>query len=85
MLFLNFGRSQTHGFTSSIQGRRARVCIGGESIANAFNPIGSDIEKPKLLSPTQIGEFKAEGALPIPSLIPPAVLYKWQNQFRAPY
>ena len=83
MLFLNFGRSQAHGFTSSIQGRRARVCIGGVSIANAFNPIGSDIEKPKLLSPTQIGEFKAEGALPIPSLIPPAVLYKWQNQFRA--
>ena len=36
-----------------------------------------------LLSPAQLDEFKAEGALPIPGLVPPDVLGGWQDQVRA--
>ena len=36
-----------------------------------------------LLSSAQLDEFKAEGVLPIPGLIPPYVLDGWQDQMRA--
>ena len=83
MLSPNFWSLTSTHFYLIIKGRCAKICISSESIANTFNPIGSDIKEPNLLSPTQIEEFKAEGVLPIPSLIPPTVLAKWQNQFRA--
>ena len=35
-----------------------------------------------LLSPAQLDEFKAEGALAIPGLIPPDVLKGWRDQIR---
>jgi len=35
------------------------------------------------LSPAQLDEFKAEGALPIPGLIPADILAGWQDQMRA--
>ena len=41
------------------------------------------ITYPSRLSTAQIEEFKAEGALPLPGLIPPDVLAGWQDQFRA--
>ena len=40
---------------------------------------GSDM----LLSPEQLKEFKAEGTLPIPGLVPPDVLEGWRDQVRA--
>ena len=36
-----------------------------------------------LLSPAQLDEFKAEGVLAIPGLVPPDVLEGWQDQMRA--
>ena len=36
-----------------------------------------------LLSPAQLEEFKAEGTLPIPGLVPPDVLEGWRDQVRA--
>lgn len=41
------------------------------------------ITYPSRLSTAQIEEFKAEGALQLPGLIPPDVLVGWQDQFRA--
>ena len=43
----------------------------------------SDIEQPMQLSTTQLEEFKAEGALPIPDLVRPDVIAGWQDRFRA--
>ena len=43
----------------------------------------SDIEQPRQLSTTQLEEFKAEGALPIPDLVRPDVIAGWQDRFRA--
>ena len=36
-----------------------------------------------LLSPAQLDEFKAEGAVAIPGLVPPDVLEGWRDQIRA--
>ena len=38
---------------------------------------------PSMLSPPELDEFKAEGALAIPGLVPPEVLDGWQAQIRA--
>ena len=35
-----------------------------------------------LLSAAQLDDFKAEGALPVPGLVPPDVLAGWQAQMR---
>ena len=50
---------------------------------NTSDNRGPGPETRVLLSPAQLEEFKAEGALQIPGLIPPDVLDGWQAQFRA--
>jgi hypothetical protein len=49
-----------------------------KSASNGFDP-----ESNMLLSTAQLDEFKAEGAVAIPGLIPPDVLAGWQAQIRA--
>ena len=48
--------------------------------SESYNP---DLKPSMLLSSAQLDEFKAEGTLAIPGLIPPDVLEGWQDQMRA--
>ena len=50
---------------------------------NKLESYGPDPKSSMLLSPAQLDEFKAEGVLAIPGLVPPDVLDGWQNQMRA--
>ena len=50
---------------------------------NKSESSGSDPKPSMLLSPAQLDEFKAEGVLAIPGLVPPDVLDGWQDQMRA--
>ena len=49
---------------------------------NKSESYGPDPKPSMLLSPAQLDEFKAEGALAIPGLVPPDVLDGWQAQIR---
>ena len=54
----------------------------GVLIVNKSENCGPGPKPSMLLSPAQLDEFKAEGVLAIPGLVPPDVLEEWQGQIR---
>ena len=54
----------------------------GVLIVNKSENCGPGSKPSMLLSPAQLDEFKAEGVLAIPGLVPPAVLDGWQAPIR---
>ena len=52
-------------------------------MVNKSESYGPDSKPSMLLSPAQLDEFKAEGVLAIPGLVPPDVLDGWQDRMRA--